>query len=521
MRSTFHAIETAKRSLYTQQAALNTTGHNVANANTPGFSRQVVNMAATKPLEAIGMSRSTAPGQLGTGVYFSSITRVREQFLDQQFRDQNKMLGSWQIRADSLEKLETIFNEPSDTGIRTVLDNFWKAWSSLSQDPENVTSRKVVKENAIALTDTFNQMSKQLTDMRDDLTANINVKASEINTTLSTISNLNSEIKRIESLGDDANDLRDQRDLLTDKLSNIVSIRVTETSDGYQISMGNQALIDGPNVTQVTPDLLKDAYDAGDLSSGEVHGMILSRDTYVEDYLNQLNALANTIANGEIEITIPAGSVLPEGTVLGNPPVTYSGANRTLKDDIKVTVAGLNGLHQLGYTFDSPSSQGVPFFTSKDGGPITAGSIDLNAIIKNDATKIATSMRTAGTGTSETTVKGNNTLAMLVSHLKDTAFKFNNPSSSGVKEGTLDDYFRATVGQLGVQSAEAGRQTKNLQTLVDYVDSRRESVSGVSMDEEMSNMIKFQHAYSAAARFMTTIDQVLDKLINSTGVVGR
>lgn len=522
MRSTFHGIETAKRSLFTQQAALNTTGHNVSNVNTKGYSRQVVNMAATKPLEAIGMNRSTAPGQLGTGVYFTSITRVREKFLDQQFRDENKSLGSWQIRADTLEKIETIYNEPSDTGIRTVIDNFWKSWTSLSQDPENVTSRKVVRENAIALTDTFNQVSKQLTDMRSDLTANIDVKASQINTTLSTISNLNGEIRRIEGLGDDANDLRDQRDLLTDQLSNIISIRVVETSDGYQISMGGQGLVDGETVTApVTSDSLKEAYDSGDLSSGEVHGMIFSRDTYVADYLNQLDALANTMANGEIEVTLPAGSVIPDGTVLGS--TTYSNAlgNRTLTSDLKVKVQGLNGLHQLGYTFDTPISSGVPFFTSKDGGAITAASMDLNSIIKNDATKIASSMRTVGTGTAETTVKGNNTLAMTVSHLKDTLFTFSGPASGGVTSGTLDDFFRATVGQLGVQSSEATRQTKNLQTLVDYVDSRRQSVSGVSMDEEMSNMIKFQHAYSAAARFMTTIDEVLDKLINGTGTVGR
>ena len=139
MASTFHSIETAKRSLITQTAALNTTGHNVANANTPGYSRQVVNMTAADPIDAVAFYRTTAPGQLGTGVEFNSIMRVRESFLDGQFRNENTSLGGWTIRNSTLEKLETIMNEPSDTGIRTVLNNFWNLWSDLSQDPQDVT----------------------------------------------------------------------------------------------------------------------------------------------------------------------------------------------------------------------------------------------------------------------------------------------------------------------------------------------------------------------------------------------
>lgn len=521
MRSTFHAIETAKRSLYTQQAAIQTTGQNVANANSAGYSRQIVNMNATKPIEAVGLTHSAVPGQLGTGVEFSSITRVRDRFLDSQFRDENKNLGSWQVRFETLDKIQTIFNEPSETGLRTVLDNFWAAWTSLSQDPENETGRKIVRESAITLTDTFNQISKQLSDMHADITNNIGSKAEQVNSTTSAIARLNGEIRRIEGLGDDANDLRDQRDLLTDQLSNIVNIQVSETDQGYNINMGNVSLVAGEASTAVTADSLGDAFAAGDLSSGEVYGMLFSRDTYVSDYIKQLDTLANSLANGDITITIPAGSVIPEGTVLNG--VTYSNVNgnRTLADDLAVTVKGLNGLHQLGYTFESPLSTGVEFFTSKDGGPITAANMQLNTTIKNNASKIATSLRTNGTGASELAVKGNNTLALLASQLKDTRFIYSGAASNGSTTGTLDDYFRSMIGQLGVQSDDADRQYKNQQSLTDYIDSRRQSVSGVSLDEEMSNLIKYQHAYNAAARFMSTIDELLDKLINGTGSVGR
>ncbi|SHN67149.1 flagellar hook-associated protein 1 FlgK [Paenibacillus sp. ov031] len=517
MTSTFHSIETAKRSLFTQTTALSTTGHNVANANTEGYSRQTVNMKASIPMEPFAFLHSTTPGQLGTGVEFDSITRVREKFLDDQYRNENTNFGSWSIQRDTLEKLEAIVNEPSDTGFRTVMDNFYKSWSDLSKNPEDVTARRIVKETTLALTDAMNQISRQLGALSEDLDSNISVKSSEIQGYLGNIANLNSSIVKIESLGDNANDLRDQRDLMADKLSKIMNITVTDSPQGYSIQMNGQALVTGGAVQAVVdPAYLNAAYAAGNLTNGEVHGMIKSRDTLVSDYQKQMDDLANTLANGDIEITLPAGSVLPDNTVLGG--VTYTGAARTLATDLKVTVKGLNGLHQLGYSMDGTNSPGVPFFTAAGGGTaITAGNISLNAEILADPNKIATSLRTTDASGTETVIKGNNTLAILLANLKDTPMK----SADGLRNATIGAQFSAIVGQLGVQSQEAARQTSNSEFLVEQVDTRRQSVSGVSLDEEMTNMVKFQHAYSASARFMTTFDQLLDKLINSTGVVGR
>lgn len=531
MSSTFQGLETAKRSLFTQQAALNTTGHNIANANTPGFSRQVVNMTASKPMEAYGLNRSVTPGQLGTGVEFTSITRVRESFVDAQFRNENKSLGSWTVQQDTLDKLQAIINEPSDSGLRTVLDNFWKSWSDLSKDPENITNRKIVRENAKALTDAFNSTSKQLSDLNSDLSNNVNVKANDINTKLQQISGLNLEIRRIEGLGDSANDLRDQRDLLTDQLSSMININVVEQSDGYNVTIGATQLVSGGNYTAVTSDSLQTAYSSGDLSNGEVYGLIVSRDRYVSDYQQQLDTMANAIANGEVEITIPEGSVLPDNTSLDvvQPDGTrqntiFTGANRTVPaGGLKVIVQGINGLHQLGYNFNSPLESGAPFFVSGSGGSITASSIALNPLIDADPSRIATSMRTAVNASGqEEAVKGNNELALQISQLKDAPFDYSSSNAAALlQKGTLNDFLRSMVGQLGVQSSEANRQASNQKVLVDQIDSRRMSVSGVSLDEEMSNMIKFQHAYNAAARAMTTMDEVLDRIINGTGRVGR
>ncbi|RUS42592.1 flagellar hook-associated protein FlgK [Cohnella sp. AR92] len=533
MTSSFMGIETSKRSLMTQQIALNTTGHNVANANTEGYTRQTVNMVASRPIEAVGLTHSTRPGQLGTGVEFSSIDRIRESFLDSQFRKESSNSGSWSVQESILAKLETIVNEPSESGLRSVIDKFWDSWYDLSENPEDLTARKLVSQTAQSLADAFNQSYDQLEDLQADLTENIRVKAAEMNTTIQTIAGLNDQIRKIEALGDNANDLRDQRDLLVDKLSSDINISFTEMPNGdYQITMGNQELVNGGRATPLTADDLVSSF-GGNLTGGEVYGMIKSRDQYVTTYKDQLNTLVNGMVNGDITIKIPAGSTIPDGTVLAvqngttSTSVTFNDTNRFLTSDLTVTVKGLNGLHQLGYLIqgatNAPVSGGL-FFVSADGGPLSASNIALNPEIVKDASKIASSMRTVKNddGT-ETIVNGNKDLAILIAQYKDTKIDFSSvgAASSGSSKGTMQDYFRSIVGQLGVQSEEAQRQAKNAQSVVAQVEGNRQSVSGVSLDEEMSNMIKFQHAYSAAARFMTTIDETLDKLINGTGVVGR
>jgi len=518
LRSTFHTLETSKRSLFTQQAAINTVGHNIANANTRGYSRQVVSMTAARPIEAYGIGRTTIPGQLGTGVEFTDIRRIRTAFLDDQYRNQNKLVGTYTVQADTLDKLEAIINEPSDAGLRSVLAQFWNAWSDLSKDPENVTGRKIVRESALALVDAFNSISRQLNDLSADLTTNIEVKATEINTILSTIASLNTEIRRIEGLGDKANDLRDQRDVLVDDLSRIANVSVIESETGYTISIGGMTVVDGSTATTVTAQMLVDAYQNGDLNSGEVHGMIVSRDVYVAEYRRQLDSLANTLANGEFQVVVPKGSYLPESFAQShNPPLTVP-----LDKDTVVTVKGINGLHQLGYTLEggTPPAPRLPFFKASDGsGVITAGNLALNPDIAADVNKIATSMRLDASGA---VVRGNNTLALLMSELKDTKFTFDETASgNGVTSATLGNYYNALVGEIGVISNRMKRNLSNSQMQLDQVDANRQSVSGVSLDEEMSDLIRFQHAYNAAARLMTSFDEILNKLINGTGIVGR
>ena len=369
----------------------------------------------------------------------------------------------------------------------------------------------------MALADSLNHTSKQLSDLQSDIETNMNIKLLDVNSMLGTISQLNVEINRVEGLGDSANDLRDQRDLLADQISKVININVTELASGYQISMGGVNLVEGNALPQpLTMDALNEAYTNGDLNSGEMHGLIVSKDRFVSGYIDDLDKLARTIANGDVEITLPAGTLLPQGVVLNGIPA----GTREITADTKVTVKGLNGLHQLGYTLSG--EQGIPFFTNAGGTTegITAASFKVNSAIINDAHKIATAMKTTTDADgNETAVVGNNALAVLFSQARDFKFDF---GTNGVEDkNTLQSFFSSVVGQLGVQTKEATRQTSNAQALVDQVDGRRQSVSGVSLDEEMSNLIKFQHAYNASARNMTTIDEMLDRIINGMGIVGR
>ncbi|MDN4620370.1 flagellar hook-associated protein FlgK [Paenibacillus sp. PsM32] len=514
MTSTFHSIETSRRSLSTTTVSLNTVAHNIANADTVGYSRQVVHTSATNPLEAVAFKNATSAGQIGTGVEATSVQRVRSLFLDTQYRGENSSLSSWTTKTDTLSKLETVINEPSDTGMQTVLNNFWSAWSDLSNNPQSTTNQKILKEKTLSLTDSMNQMSKQLDTLSTDLTSSINLDTTTVNSLLSTVGSLNQSIMSIESLGNDANDLRDQRDYAVDQLSKYGNVTTTELSDGYQINFGGQVGVTGSTVTPVTAASLQTAYQGGTLTSGEMHGLFTSRDQYVVDQKSKLDQLANTLANGELTVNLPAGSVIPNGTILNG--VTYSdeAGNRTLKSSLSVTVNGINGLQKLGY--NSAGDQGTDFFTASDsGGTITAGNITLNSSLQKDPSLIAFSLRTTGTGDNEKVVAGNGGLALIMSELQNTKMNFGTSTAT-----TVQDYFNSMVGELGVDSAEAKRQTQNAQTLTDQVDSNRQSVSGVSLDEEMSDLLKFQHAYSASSRFMTTMDQLLDRLINSTGRVG-
>lgn len=522
MRSTFHGLEIAKRGLFSHQTALSTTGHNIANAATEGYSRQRVNLTAARPIEVPALNRTVTPGQLGTGASFDSITRLREKFLDDQFRNEAQSLGSWNVQKDTLEKIEILFNEQTENGLSKVIDEFWNSWHVLSSKPDDLTARHVLKQNAIAMLDHFKYLDAKLTELATDIQTNIDIKTEEANTYITQIAQLNEEIRRIEGLGHHANDLRDKRDLLTDKLAGLAHINVTEQVDGtYTITLAGAGteLVNGAVATLIGDQ----GVDVAQITGGELHGMNVSLGI-VSEYQAHLNAMLKGLIYGQVTVTIPEGSILAADLVDEEGNVILP-QGEPAPSDITITVNGINGLHSLGWTLRTTTDgngnvvpQGnIPFFVPPNEANFSIQNVTLNPEIVDDVGLIAASLRLDTDGT---VLMGNGALALLMAQLRHHKFNFD-PSQGAKGVGTFEDYLRSVVGSLGVQTKYATDHVEKQKVSINAIENRRQSVSGVSLDEEMTNLIRFQHAYNASARAMTTMDQVLDRIINQMGIVGR
>ena len=225
-------LETSKRGLFTQQSALYTTGHNLSNANTIGYSRQRVNMQATPGFPGVGINAGTMPGYLGTGVEAGSIQRIRDSFVDQQFRQESNKLGYWESRSQAISQMEDVLTEPSEYGLAQSLTEFWQSLQDLAVNPENGGARAVAVQRGLAVSDSFNHMHKSLTEIQTNLGTEISVATVDINSILQQISGLNEQIAAVEPNGYMPNDLYDARDLLLDELSTYLPIETDYVKSG-------------------------------------------------------------------------------------------------------------------------------------------------------------------------------------------------------------------------------------------------------------------------------------------------
>lgn len=532
MLSTFHGLEVAKRGIFTQQSALYVTAHNIANANTPGYSRQRVNFVETEPFPPASMNRPQIPGQMGTGVEAGSIQRIRDSFLDYQYRNEASKLGYWSTRSEAIAKMEDIMNEPSEFGLSQAMTQFWEALQDLSTNPENEGARAVVRQRGVAVAESFNYLYSSLSQIRDDLGQEIKTGLLEVNSILKQISELNEQIKAVEPNGYLPNDLYDKRDALVDELSKYFQVKVETVPSGgnaldiaegiYEISLVNQ---DGSTVKIVT----KDSYSKLSVSPS-ISGDPTNPDGYIseiriEDVLGNITTISynkfDSLASGRIKSLIEAYGY-------GSDPDNVKGYYPDMLADLDKMAYSFatmfNAQHREGY--DLNNSNGVDFFemnvSDNTTGKGAAASIKVSDVIMSDLGKIAASSKSGESG------NGNN--ALYLSMIKDVQITNGSatlPSGSGttvsvpITGGTVQTFYQGLIGKIGVDGQQAERMKTNAETLATSVDNNRQSVSSVSLDEEMTNMIKFQHAYNAAARMITAIDEILDKIINDMGIVGR
>lgn len=479
MRSTFFGFDIARRALQSQQRALDITGHNIANAATPGYSRQRAMLTATNPYTIPSMHSPHTSGQVGTGVEVSAIYRLRDGFTDYQYRSENQSLGKWEAHWQTLERVEGIFAEPASAGLKTAIGEFFNSWQDLSKDGGSDTVRAIVRQRGAAVSDMFRHIHSQLSDAKADLDAGISLTVQDINSLAEQIASLNGQIQTSELSGYHANDLRDKRDLLVDQLSKLVEVSAFEQNGQLAVVVQGTSLVRHESVTPmvvsqsevngVRPVVwLNSLGEEGlpvNVSNGRLAGMIESRDQVMQDYMGALDELAREFANA------------------------------------------VNEQHHQGFYLSNGGTweQGLDFFAARDGQPIGAGNMDLNALL-TDTEEGRRYIAAAGAAQ----VSGDGTNALAMGQLR-------NKPIAGLG-GTIEQRFEGMLGTLGVDGQQAERKMENQTHLVEQLQMRREAVSGVSLDEEMTEMIRFQHAYNAAARLVTTMDEVLDTLINRTGL---
>ncbi|MRG84786.1 flagellar hook-associated protein FlgK [Salinibacillus xinjiangensis] len=522
--STFSGLEVAKRALFTQQSALHTTGHNIANANTPGYSRQRVNFVQETPYPTPGRNRPEIPGQIGQGVQAGSVQRVRDQFVDMQFRAENNKSGYWESRAGALSQMEQILNEPSDTGLSSTINQFWQSLNDLSVNPEDSGARSVVQQRGIAVADTFNYVSDSLKAIQSDLKDEIDVTTKDINSLVSQISKINDQVKAIEPHGYLPNDLYDKRDQLIDELSEMVNIKVTfnessKSSKDIAQGIASIELVDREGQALSADKLIDGNNKVNQVSVGyeEVNG---------QRVVNGITVGGSTItpeeftANGKLKGLMESHGYSGNGKVKG----IYTSMLKDIDQMAFAFAQAFNNQHEQGITLKN--EQGQAFFKidesfSADNYIGYASEIDLTDTIKNDEDNIAAALVLDENGDpmgpqQGQSYLGNGENAQALADIKDKVL-----GNLLGENTTVDSFYEGIIGDLGVQAQEANRMSQNADTLKGAVESRRQSISGVSLDEEMTNMIKFQHAYNAAARNMTVVDEMLDRIINQMGLVGR
>ncbi|MDD4049269.1 MAG: flagellar hook-associated protein FlgK, partial [Clostridia bacterium] len=452
---------------------------NIANANTEGYTRQSVVAQTTRPMD-------TANGYIGTGVEVADIRRIREEFLDIQMRTENKSLGEWSTKSDILNKLEVIFNEPSETSIRSVSDAFWDSWQILSKNPESVAVRTTVMQTGITLVNTYNHMETQFKELQEDINKGIAVKVSEVNSIGLQLGDLNDQIVKAERQGHSANDLRDKRDLLLEQLSETVAMDVNEDEYGaVNVTIGGKYLVAGTVVSKM-------AFTDSDLNPTDA----------TLEWCDPLSG----ISQGKVRLS---GGILKGYVDMRDEVIPKYRDNISLV--AKTVAEETNELHREGFGLDwELGDDKVDFFTKYDDtADFSTKNIRINQEILDNLNLIA-----AASESVPQVYEGDGSNALAIAQLKDKL-------TMNGDVATFDDFFRSTVGQLGVESQEAQNMENNRSYLIEQLINQRESVSGVSLDEEMANMIMYQHAYTAAARVINTMDEMLDIIVNRLGTVGR
>jgi flagellar hook-associated protein 1 FlgK len=452
--SSFSAIELLRRALASHQRALDVTGHNVANVNTPGFTRQEVVLASVPPPGSL--SRFATPLLAGGGVRVASLRQARDVFLDRQLRQARQSSAEWQARADFWSQVEAVFPEPSDVGLGELLARFWNAWQEVSLNPESLAARTSLVQQAQVLTDALRQAAQRLDQVRQHLDAVATGHVERVNQIARELASVNVQIARLEVSGQAALDLRDHREQLLAELEELADVTYSEADTGELLVylQGRELVGPGGRSTEIAVGLGPGGLHTFTWPDGE--GLVVRR-----------GALSAVVGERDTQV-----------------PELQGRLDRVAQSLIE----RVNDLHDDGYDLDG--NPGGPFFQGTDARTIR--------VAFQDPRRVAAAGSWGGDGE-----PGNGDVARRIAQLRGS--------------DAIDGEYRTLVAEVGVRSQEARRQVAYQELLADQVRLRREATSGVSLDEEMTNMIRFQHAYDAAARMVRTVDEMVRTLLDMVG----
>ncbi|WP_294146654.1 flagellar hook-associated protein FlgK [uncultured Selenomonas sp.] len=595
MRSTFAGLNTMVRGIFSNQLSLDTTGHNITNASTEGYSRQSVNLAATR-----GQNVGSIYGEVivGTGVDSTSILRARNVYADKQYWSETSQQKYFTTQQTNYDKVEAIFDDSKNTGLKNAITEFYNAWNDLSTNASTSSNRIAVIEKGNVVADriktTAQQLQSQITAQYDDM--RLNVKS--INDYCDQLTQLNQNIMQTEASGGTANDLRDQRDEIVDKLSEYMNLNIYEDDKGmYSVVSNGITLVNGNShlTLEMSDPYANKEYGISDYSvnikeSGVVFlptngSMKAQFDTIAEDkgYIDKLaNISATFLTTFNTMHQQGAGVDGTDSSFGNNPPAsgTYAGpsyglnfwgeedslytwdatnnqvvasrmtniqrsvtpmGSTTTATQPKVTITGtasstdnlkgINIINELGICTNLKSTGGQNLIAARklviEQDVSSTGALQNTYSVKVNGSGDGTNATNISTiinmdmenvqSTSDIVYMSGTTTLMDTSNTTNP----NNMTSRAIKDDSINAYYSAAVAKLGSDSESVDDKSDAQDKLITQIKNWRSSTSGVDWNEELSNMIMFQQGYSACSRCLTTMDEMLDKLINSTGMVGR
>jgi flagellar hook-associated protein 1 len=454
MSSLFGTMSVALQSLMAQQAAMGVTANNIANANTPGYSREEPNFEESPPL----LSGNTL---IGTGVTLQSVQSVRDNILDLRIGQETSQQSNLNTYVNSMNQVQALFNETQGTGLQTSLSNFFNSFQSLATDPTSSPLRQSVIIAGQDLASAFNQTSDNLATIQQGLDQSVVQTVQQVNQLTVQIANLNQQIQEVANSGDSPGSLEDQRDQALTNLSNLIDTAVIYNSNGtVSVTTTSGALLVAGNqsdalTTQLNSSTgMHDVYALGSditssISGGELKGYINARDN-----------------------SIPAGQASLDNLAAG-------------------LISAVNQQQTAGY--DLNGGQGVNFFTPFS--PATpgsnAGAAATMTVALTDPDQVAAS--------SSASTPGDNSNATAIANLESA------PIVSGQTAG---DYYSNLIDQVGNDVSNASSEQEAVGLVLQQLTNQQASISGVSLDEEATNLIKYQQAYEASARVISTVDEL-------------